>query len=39
MSILLDIEKIVVEINPALGGSAESIKVLGHRDRSTKKLL
>jgi two-component system, chemotaxis family, chemotaxis protein CheV len=39
MSILLDIEKIVVEINPALGGSAESIKMLGHRERSTKKIV
>lgn len=39
MSVLLDIEKIVVEINPELGGSADSIKVLGPRDRSSKKIV
>lgn len=39
LSVLLDIEKIVVEINPELGGTAENIKVLGKRERSNKKIV
>ena len=39
MSILLDFEKIVVEINPKSGVNVESLKVLGPRERSEKKLL
>src|SRR5690625_4948207 len=37
MSILLDFEKIVVEIDPKTGVNVESLKVLGPRERSTKK--
>ncbi|MEH7238515.1 chemotaxis protein [Bacillus sp. JJ1562] len=39
ISILLDIEKIVVEINPKLGGSVDSIKTLGPRERSAKNII
>jgi len=39
MSILLDFEKIVVEIDPKTGVNVESLKVLGPRERSTKKLI
>ncbi|RLL46715.1 chemotaxis signal transduction protein CheV [Oceanobacillus piezotolerans] len=39
MSILLDIERIVVEINPDLGGSADSIQTLGPRERSAKRIV
>ncbi|MFD1849089.1 chemotaxis protein [Oceanobacillus bengalensis] len=39
MSILLDMEKVVVEINPELGGSVDSIKTLGRRERSSKKIV
>ena len=39
LAVFLDIEKIVVEINPELGGNAESIKALGPRERTTKKII
>lgn len=39
MSILLDLEKIVVEINPDLGGDVDSLKVLGERERTLKKIV
>ncbi|MEI3607194.1 chemotaxis protein [Pseudogracilibacillus sp. SE30717A] len=39
MSILLDFEKVVVEIDPKSGVNVESLKVLGPRERSTKKLI
>jgi two-component system chemotaxis response regulator CheV len=39
LAIFLDIEKIVVEINPELGGNADSIRSLGPRERSTKKIV
>nr|WP_309101397.1 chemotaxis protein [Fredinandcohnia onubensis] len=39
ISILLDIEKIVVEINPKLGGNVDSIKTLGPRERSAKNII
>ena len=39
LSVFLDIEKIVVEINPELAGSADSIKTLGTRERSVKKIV
>lgn len=39
LAIFLDIEKIVVEINPELGGNSESIKSLGPRERSSKKII
>lgn len=39
LAIFLDIEKIVVEINPELGGDSDSIRSLGPRNRSTKKIL
>lgn len=39
MSILLDFEKVVVEINPQSGVNVESLEVLGHRERSEKKLV
>lgn len=39
LSVFLDIEKILVEINPELGGSIESIKVLGKRERSMKQII
>mgnify|MGYP001306821640 CR=1 FL=1 len=39
MAIFLDIEKIVAEINPDLGGNPDSIRSLGPRERSTKKIL
>jgi two-component system chemotaxis response regulator CheV len=39
LAIFLDIEKIVVEINPELGGNAESIQALGRRERSSKKIV
>jgi len=39
LSILLDIERIVVEINPELGGNSDSIKTLGPRERSAKKII
>ncbi|WP_249871547.1 chemotaxis protein [Oceanobacillus saliphilus] len=39
LSIFLDIEKIVVEINPELGGTADTIKTLGPRERSTKRII
>lgn len=39
MSLLLDFEKIVVEINPESGVSVEQLKVLGPRERSTKKIV
>ncbi|MHA6252515.1 chemotaxis protein [Oceanobacillus sp. CAU 1775] len=39
LAIFLDIEKIIVEINPELGGNVESIKTLGTRERSQKKII
>ena len=39
MSLLLDFEKIVVEINPESGVSVGQLKVLGPRERSTKKIV
>lgn len=39
MSILLDFEKIVVEINPESGVNVEKLQVLGPRERSEKKIL
>lgn len=39
MSILLDFEKVVVEINPNSGLNIESLKVLGPRERSLKRLI
>ena len=39
MSILLDFEKIVVEIDPNSGVNMERIKELGPRERSTKKIM
>lgn len=39
MSILLDFEKVVVEINPQSGVNIESLEVLGPRERSEKKLV
>jgi len=39
MSILLDFEKIVVEIDPKSGVNIDSLKVLGPRERTMKKLV
>lgn len=39
MILLLDFEKIMVDINPASSISVESVKKLGPRDRSEKKVL
>lgn len=39
ISILLDFEKIVVEINPATGLNIEKLEVLGPRERSEKKIV
>src|SRR5699024_12161306 len=39
ISILLDFEKIVVEINPATGLNLERLEVLGPRERSEKKIV
>lgn len=39
LAVFLDIEKIVVEINPELGGNADSIRALGPRERSSKKIV
>lgn len=39
ISILLDFEKIVVEINPATGLNVERLEVLGPRERSEKKIV
>lgn len=39
MVLLLDFEKIVVEINPESGINVQQIKKLGERERSTKRLL
>ncbi|HZW69211.1 MAG TPA: chemotaxis protein [Pseudogracilibacillus sp.] len=39
MSILLDFEKVVVEIDPNAGVNIDSLKVLGPRERSSKKIL
>ncbi|HLS65393.1 MAG TPA: chemotaxis protein [Pseudogracilibacillus sp.] len=39
MSILLDFEKIVVEIDPKSGVNLDSLKVLGHRERTEKNLV
>lgn len=39
MSLLLDFEKIVVDISPESGVNVESLKVLGTRERSTKRII
>jgi two-component system chemotaxis response regulator CheV len=39
MILLLDFEKIVVDINPASGITKDRLSTLGERDRSTKKLM
>lgn len=39
MAILLDFEKIVVEIDPKAGVNVESVKELGPRERSTKNIV
>ena len=39
MILLLDFEKIMVDINPESGISVESVKKLGKRDRSEKKIV
>lgn len=39
MAILLDFEKILVEIDPQSGVNVESLRVLGTRERSAKKLI
>lgn len=39
MSLLLDFEKIVVDISPESGVNVESLKVLGPRERSTKRII
>lgn len=39
MSLLLDFEKIVTDISPESGVNVDSLKVLGPRDRSTKKII
>ncbi|WP_216827821.1 chemotaxis protein [Alkalihalobacterium elongatum] len=39
MALLLDFEKIVVDISPESGVNVESLKVLGPRQRSTKKIV
>ncbi|MDV2683902.1 chemotaxis protein [Alkalihalophilus lindianensis] len=39
MSLLLDFEKIVVDINPKTGLSVEQVKNLGPRDRSEKRIV
>lgn len=39
MALLLDFEKILVEINPASGVNVDQLKVLGPRERSKKQIL
>lgn len=39
ITILLDFEKILVEINPKLGGHIDGLKALGPRERSQKKII
>ncbi|GAE35755.1 chemotaxis protein [Halalkalibacter akibai] len=39
MALLLDFEKVVVDINPEAGLSVDKIKALGPRKRSTKRIL
>ncbi|GAE24450.1 chemotaxis protein CheV [Halalkalibacter wakoensis JCM 9140] len=39
MALLLDFEKIVVDINPDTGLSMDKVKALGMRERSTKKIV
>lgn len=39
MSILLDFEKIIVEIQPSTGVNVDKLGVLGHRERSQKRLV
>ncbi|MBO1005257.1 chemotaxis protein [Pseudogracilibacillus auburnensis] len=39
MSILLDFEKVVVEIDPRAGVNVESLQTLGPRTRTTKKII
>src|SRR5699024_12547949 len=39
MSILLDFEKIIVEIRPFTGVHVDKLGVLGHRERSQKRLV
>lgn len=37
--ILIDFEKVIVEINPQLGVNVEKLKVLGQRERSEKQII
>lgn len=39
MSILLDFEKVVVEIDPKAGVNVDSVKTLGPRERSSKRIV
>ncbi|WP_342600481.1 chemotaxis protein [Psychrobacillus sp. FSL H8-0483] len=39
MILLLDFEKIIVDINPESGINVDSVKKLGHRERSNKKIV
>lgn len=39
MSILLDFEKVVVEIDPKAGVNVDSVKALGPRERSSKRIV
>ena len=39
MILLLDFERIIVEINPELGINVKSMKKLGKRERSNKKIV
>jgi len=39
MSLLLDFEKVVVEISPEASINVESLKILGERERSVKKII
>ena len=39
MALLLDFEKIVVDINPDSGLSIDRVKELGRRDRSSKHII
>lgn len=39
MILLLDFERVIVDINPESGINVESLKKLGHRERSNKKII
>lgn len=39
ISVLLDFEKVIVEINPQLGLNGDKLTALGPRERSTKKII